>query len=412
LGVASARGHVLSFAELAGDESEFFQSYFDKAPLLRREALRADPASVLSIGDLDEILRSQAIRFPHLKISRQGYDVPAFEFTQPLQVAGKLASDAIIPDRVVEYFRDGCTIMWPAMHHFRPNMRALTLMLSDKFSAQTAVTALLTPANKRGLAPHSDQTDVFVVQLAGTKHWRVWPVPEARKGDALSYSASGDELGPPITETTLSPGDILYLPNGTPHAAASGNAISLHLAVIVWPHRWAELLKLIVAEIVDNDPGFRGAAYLNQSRHGSLAESLSSRVAALTGRLELIDRDDAIRRLIATARPQADLLKPQPLTDLLLADSITPATNVRRNPHAAIEDGGGSGESKRGRVSIDGTLYEMPVSVASALLRLGIEDELPAGEFLNGRPVDSSVRVVQHLCRIGALERRRPGAGD
>jgi ribosomal protein L16 Arg81 hydroxylase len=397
-------GYVPSFEELAGDKARFLQSYFDRAPLLRRAALRADPERVLSISDLDEILRSKAIRFPHVQILRHGDDVPADEFTQSLQEGDKSIPGTIMPGRVVEHFRCGSTISWSALHHFRPNMRDLALVLSEEFATPTGVTAVLTPANKQGFYPHCDPSDVFVVQLQGIKHWRVWPALEARKGDAMHFSVSGEELGDPVIETTLSPGDVLYLPNGTPHVAATGNEISLHIGAMVRPTRWSELLKLIVAEIVDNDQGFWDVAYLSRSRHESLADSLSSHVQALTEKLATLDRDDAIARVMALTQPKADLPVPEPLTDLARADSISPATNVRRNPGAIIEDRGVTDESKRGRVSVDGKLYEMPVSAANALLGLGIATELPAGEFLKGRPAESSARVVQQLCRIGALE--------
>jgi ribosomal protein L16 Arg81 hydroxylase len=401
---SAPHGYVPSFEELAGDKSKFFQSYFDKAPLLRRAALRADPELVLSISDLDEILRSKAIRFPHVQILRHGDDVPADEFTQSLQEGDKSIPGTIIPGRVVEYFRRGSTITWSALHHVRPNMRDLALMLSEEFASHTGVTAVLTPANKQGFYPHCDPSDVFVVQLRGTKYWRVWPAPQTRKGDEKHFSASGEELGDPIIETTLSPGDILYLPNGTPHVAATGNEVSLHIGAMVRPVRWSELLTLIVAEIVDNDRDFTDVAYLSQSRHEALAESLSSHVQALMRQLAELDRSDAIRRVMALSRPKADLPAPEPLTDLSRADSISTATNVRRNPYAIIEDRGMTQESKRGRVSVDGKLYEMPVSAANALLGLNITTELPAGEFLKGRPAESSARVVQQLCRIGALE--------
>lgn len=400
----TSEGYVPSFAELAGDERQFFQTYFDKAPLLRHAALRADPESVLSIHDLDDILHHKAIRFPHVQISEHGDDVPADQFTQSVEIGNKLVSDAVIPSRVVEYFKAGSTISWSALHHFRPNMRNLALMLSDKFATQTGVTAMLTPANKQGFYPHCDRVDVFAVQLLGTKQWRVWPVLEARKGDAPHFSASGEELGSPIIETTLSPGDVLYLPNGTPHVAVTGNEISLHLVVMIRPRRWSELLKRIIAEIVDNDQSFWEVAYLSQSRHETLAESLASQIQLLTRKLEILDCDNAITQVMTFTRPEADLPTPEPLTDLVRADSVSPATNVRRNPRAVIEDRGPAEQFKRARVSVDGNLYEMPSAVANALIGLDIGAELPAGEFLKGGPADSSVRAVQRLCRIGALE--------
>jgi ribosomal protein L16 Arg81 hydroxylase len=398
------QSYVPTVEELIGDESQFFEGYFGKTPLLREAALRADPERVLSIGDLDEILQTEAIRSPHVQVFRHGDEVPADEFTQSLQEADNSIPGTIVPSRVLEYFRCGSTVTWPALHHFRPNMRDLARMLSEKFGTHTGVTAVLTPANKQGFHPHCDRSDVYVVQLAGIKHWRAWPVLEAWNGDPLHFSASVEELGDPAVETTLTPGDVLYLPNGAPHVAATGNEISLHIGAMVKPNRWSELLKLIVAEIVDNDPRFWAAPYLGQPRHEGLMESLSSQVQALVERLEKLDRHEAATQIMELTRPKSDLFTQAPLTDIARADTMTPATNVRRNPGTIIEDLGMAEDSQRARVLIDGKLYEMPVSAAHALLRLGMEADLRAGEFLKDRPAESSTRVVQQLCRIGALE--------
>lgn len=399
-----AKGHVPSFAELAGDESQFFQDYFDKTPLLRRAALDGDPENVLSIADLDEILRSKAIRFPHVQISRHGDDVPADEFTETIEVGNKLIQGTVIPSRVVEYFRAGSSISWSALQHFMPNMREMAAMLSEKFATQCGVSAMMTPASKQGFYPHCDKVDVFAVQLLGTKHWRVWPTVEARKGDDLHFSASGDELGQPIIDTTLNPGDILYLPNGTPHVAATANSVSLHLIVMIKPRRWSELLKLIVAEIIDNDQSFWDVAYLSEDRREALAESFSGQVQALARRLEKLDRQEAVTRIMAEARPEPALPTSQPLADIVRVDAISAVTRVHRSPHAVISSCGSAEDARRTRVSVDGKIYEMPVSVATALLGLHVGTEVTAGEFLDDRPAENSVRAVQTLCRMGALE--------
>ena len=41
--------------------------------------------------------------------------------------------------------------------------------------------AYLTPAGQQGARAHSDPSDVYVIQLEGTKHWRVWATPETRR---------------------------------------------------------------------------------------------------------------------------------------------------------------------------------------------------------------------------------------
>jgi bifunctional lysine-specific demethylase and histidyl-hydroxylase NO66 len=61
--------------------------------------------------------------------------------------------------------------------------------------------AYLTPPVAQGLNLHGDPHDVFAVQTHGVKRWVVEPPDEPR------------------WELELRPGDVLYLPAGTRHAA-------------------------------------------------------------------------------------------------------------------------------------------------------------------------------------------------
>lgn len=98
----------------------------------------------------------------------------------------------------------------------------------------------------QGFAPHFDDVDVYVLQVEGRKRWRVYaPLP----GHALPRYSSRDfvdaEVGPCVLEAVLQPGDLLYLPRGTIHQAASlPEAPSLHLTLSADHRRaWADLLE-------------------------------------------------------------------------------------------------------------------------------------------------------------------------
>lgn len=90
-----------------------------------------------------------------------------------------------------------------------------------------------------GLAPHHDDVELFVCHTEGRKRWRVY-APTA--GFALPTRSSGDlpaaGLGEPLLEAVLEPGDVLYLPRGTVHAAeAEGGAGACHVTVSMY-QRW------------------------------------------------------------------------------------------------------------------------------------------------------------------------------
>lgn len=85
----------------------------------------------------------------------------------------------------------------------------------------------------QGFAPHFDDVDVFVLQLEGRKRWQVYkPLPGSILPRASSRDFSPHEIGSPILEVVLEPGDLLYLPRGTIHQAQSlPDHHSLHLTV-------------------------------------------------------------------------------------------------------------------------------------------------------------------------------------
>ena len=68
----------------------------------------------------------------------------------------------------------------------------------------------LTPPGTQGFAPHFDDVDVFILQLEGKKHWRLY---EPRDQDKLprfsSRNFAQEEIGEPFLETTLTAGDFL-----------------------------------------------------------------------------------------------------------------------------------------------------------------------------------------------------------
>jgi ribosomal protein L16 Arg81 hydroxylase len=68
---------------------------------------------------------------------------------------------------------------------------------------------------------HVDAAHVLAVQLKGTKTWEVY----RELGDA--------DTVPPAQTVTLSPGDLYYLPPGTPHRAFAGDSGSLHVTFAI-----------------------------------------------------------------------------------------------------------------------------------------------------------------------------------
>src|SRR6266536_1278798 len=130
--------------EILGDPAIFFGRYFNREPFLRRSALRADPAQILSFADLDTVINSEAIRLPYLDVAKDGKQVPTAAYTEPVVVQGTYVTDRVVPARIASLFRSGATLTFNSLNHHRANLRALAASMTAVFAAQSEVIGFLT----------------------------------------------------------------------------------------------------------------------------------------------------------------------------------------------------------------------------------------------------------------------------
>lgn len=181
-----------------------------------------------------------------------GVDVVRFDHERGIRLTLNKAEGTPAPPATVrrEFFKNGASLRllhpqrWPGSDL----LRATLADLEGYFESVVGCNAYFTPARAQGFAPHSDDVDVFILQLEGSKTWRLHaPHSEA---DILPRASSSDygsgEAGELMLETTLQPGHLLYLPRGTAHSAATASATaSLHVTISVCHRRtWADLLAL------------------------------------------------------------------------------------------------------------------------------------------------------------------------
>ena len=150
------------------------------------------------------------------------------------------------PEEVWKRYAEGCSIRfsWP-QRRSDPLWRMLS-QLEELFGCMAGANAYLTPAGSQGFAPHWDDIDALVLQLEGTKEWRVY-APRTSDETLPRFSSPNllpDELGRLIGQVTLRPGDLLYLPRGFVHQAAAQTHPSLHVtASLGRQHTWRDLLE-------------------------------------------------------------------------------------------------------------------------------------------------------------------------
>src|SRR5689334_2571854 len=120
-------GRVLSFADVVGDEEEFFRTYFNKKVLYRPRGITGDPRQILSIADMDDIVHQEGLRSSLLRMLANGVPAIGDQLTAQLEMRrdGKTIDDAIDPGKIYAHFRAGKTLIHGGLNLTRPNLRAL-----------------------------------------------------------------------------------------------------------------------------------------------------------------------------------------------------------------------------------------------------------------------------------------------
>ncbi|KAK9831901.1 hypothetical protein WJX81_006898 [Elliptochloris bilobata] len=149
----------------------------------------------------------------------------------------------------------GCSLRLLHPQRWRDELWRTLAPLEAFFGCAAGCNAYLTPGGSQGFAPHYDDIDAFVLQLEGSKRWRVYSPRSAE--EVLPRSSSEDfsqqDIGEPVLDEVLEPGNLLYMPRGTIHQAeALLGEHSLHMTISVCQHTsWADFLAVALPRAVD-----------------------------------------------------------------------------------------------------------------------------------------------------------------
>jgi ribosomal protein L16 Arg81 hydroxylase len=372
----------------------FFAERWERRPLVvaRDEPGRFD--GILGAADVEALICETGIRTPAFRLVRDGAQVPLAAYTTDVPWRpGRFAGMAVV-ERVAAEHAAGATIVLQGLHlHWRP--AALYCRdLERRLGFPVQANAYATPASAQGFAVHHDTHDVFVLQVSGTKRWRIYePVVELPL-KAQRWSPRLGDPGPPVTDVTLTAGDTLYLPRGWPHEAVTDAADSLHLTVGLHPPTRLDALRAALDACAGDLELRRGLA-----GDGELPAALLERVAARLAPEEVARR--ARRRFVATRRPVLDdqLAQARAAARLAAHDVVERRETVIAE--LEVTDAGAT-------LLFEGKELRFPAHAAECVAAVYAADGPFAAADLPGRSLDEAGRVVlvRRLVREGFLRTR------
>jgi hypothetical protein len=246
--------------------------------------------------------------------------------------------------------------------------------------------------------------DVFVLQVAGEKHWRIHePVltdplrtqPWNDHAAAVSAAAAGE----PVIDAMLRPGDALYLPRGYLHAAEALGEISAHLTIGVHPvTRWglAESALDLVRTLATEDPELRSSLPLgvDLADPRAVEDDVAAVIAALKGWLDRADPAEIADRLRDRSWGQ---VRPEPVAPLAQATAAAALSSgtllrLRRRLRCALRDAPDGGVLLLG----GRRTHAFPAQSRAALAELVSAGELKVGD-LPGLAHEQQLELARRL---------------
>ncbi len=346
---------------------------------------------LLTLGDVDHLLTSAALRTPALRVVKDGTVLPAARFTRSATLAGSPLTGLVDGRKVLALVDEGATVVLQGLHRYWPPLTELVRGLELALGHPCQANAYLTPPGAQGFARHSDTHDVFVFQTHGHKHWEVVEGGEAR-------------------QVVLEPGLSMYLPAGTPHSARSESAPSLHVTVGINQVTARQALRQVIDQLLASEryDAALPAGYLDDP--AALAAALGQALSGLTDDLAALDTDDLASERVTDFLTSRTPALAGGLVDRVLLGSLDDDSVLVRRPTAACAL---RVEGERLVVLLGDRELRMPLRLLDAMCHVRDHDSLRVGDLEPWLDPESRLVVARRLVREGLLrvapDREAPG---
>src|SRR5262249_31118457 len=186
--------------------------------------------TLFSWREIDALL-SERMLDQNVKIQRDGVRIPREMYTSD---GGNKFNVRAFHDLLPQ----GISVIMIRVERWVAQISQLSAAIEREMGIRTHVNAYLSFSRGGAFKPHWDSMDVLVVQVHGSKRWRVWnaEVPNPIEEVPVNASVAPDQ------EVELTPGDVLFIPRGEPHSAAVSAERSVHLTISLMSYNGIDFL--------------------------------------------------------------------------------------------------------------------------------------------------------------------------
>ena len=221
---------------------EFFSDYWEKKPIHIKRSDVQFYNDLITLDNVQSTLSFGGLRYPAIQLSKNGAFLHPDVFCSDIR-SGEIVFGGVPDlDKLHAEYKSGATLSLPGFNRAWKPLMTLAAAVEEYLNHAVHTNIYITPGNASGFTPHYDAHEVFILQISGTKHWRIFEPPVNLPHHSQAFKPHMLTPSLPIMELDLEPGDLLYLPRGFVHAANSLENASMHVTLGVTVYTYVELM--------------------------------------------------------------------------------------------------------------------------------------------------------------------------
>jgi ribosomal protein L16 Arg81 hydroxylase len=377
---------------------QFFERYWERNYLHIQGRSAAYYQHLIGAGDLEQIISNPDARYPAIQMAKGGRYFPSEAYTRNVKFGSEIFIG--VPDlrRISIEYRNGASVVLPALHRTWLPLKNLCATLETQLDHVPHANAYITPGNAAGFTPHYDVHEVFVLQLSGKKRWSIYPPTIHLPPRSQPFTPQGYEAPPPMAQTDLIPGDLLYLPRGYIHSAATSDSHSAHVTIGISVYTWSDLTQDLVENSAD-DERLRPALPAGFAKRADLKFILKQRLTELLGHRAGIDYDQLIEVFTRGVRSGQSAPSERFRIDVVAIDEQSPLQTAARSQYGIVQDAVST------VLEFKGKRHVFPAELAPILRAISERSIFRTAELPANLPAEARLGLSRYLLDIGFLTR-------
>jgi ribosomal protein L16 Arg81 hydroxylase len=171
--------------------------------------------------------------------------------TNPVPSPFFLLNDKVNAAKLASLITQGVSVITNPIQSYVPALETLCNDIATHIGEVTYADAIVTTGSGGALKLHYDCFDLIVLQMEGSKRWRIYGPPVIDPVKGMPKQKPPENV--PLLDENLQPGDFLFMPAGFWHHCDNGPNLSLHVAITIRPSTGWHAIQALLPQLLDEE---------------------------------------------------------------------------------------------------------------------------------------------------------------